>query len=582
MVWRVGDETHSASGMKCVCRPGRETTGCVPTFSPQVTNVTALSFVYTWPTVPTARGDAVPLRTDDAAAAANYANQVWASAFGATGSGRVDDTAALQAAIDACRSSNRTLHIADGRYSITRPLLWADWPGISVKGETAGAGGYNDAAPATLAIIAAPSLRGLVANDFTRSMYGVVEGIAFQNEGQATSNRPSVQVLIARSEPGDGSELTVRRCNFGAGSTASVVIHMSEVITFEACRWSPSLDAPGLVITYRADREPWNVIPPSGLPLTTFVSMTVHRLFGGSISGGFAPGIVLDNLEARAANGNLAQAGDLLISGTYFWSVGQNFSAIELRGRWTNVIADAVRHECHFIAPETATETAFMAETTVGAQGTVGKAGPGVATPFLRMTSGSILKHFRIHSYSDGDEGSPIIAGVNSSLHAGSIIGHPEVILTGEKSSMKQVEIRSDQPLKLTVGGDVTDCTVRTNSNAAASSMVNINVSGSMSIDDGQGGVLLHSRTVSPEEQRSYIIVRSGLYSAAFGVDMLLLQCAVAAGAASCAQVSTHSGGSPLGGGGGGALTWSCGELSCAIVGRAGPSAQRLEVRKVA
>lgn len=130
----------------------------------------------------------------------------------------------------------------------------------------------------------------------------------------------------------------------------------------------------------RADREPWNVIPPSGLPLTTFVSMTVHRLFGGSISGGFAPGIVLDNLEARAANGNLAQAGDLLISGTYFWSVGQNFSAIELRGRWTNVIADAVRHECHFIAPETATETAFMAETTVGAQGTVGKAGPGVAT----------------------------------------------------------------------------------------------------------------------------------------------------------------------------------------------------------
>eukprot|EP01052_Picozoa_sp_SAG31_P016715 SAG31_NODE_1117_length_9817_cov_6.416650_8_plen_291_part_00 len=214
-----------------------------------------LTFVYTWPTVPTARGDAVPLRTDDAAAAAaNYTNQIWASAFGATGSGRVDDAAALQSAIDACRSSNRTLHIADGRYSITRPLLWADWPGISVKGETAGAGGYNDAAPATLAIIAAPSLRGLVANDFTRSMYGVVEGIAFQNEGQATSNRPSVQVLIARSEPGDGSELTVRRCNFGAGSTASVVIHMSEVITFEACRWSPSLGAPGLVITYRADR----------------------------------------------------------------------------------------------------------------------------------------------------------------------------------------------------------------------------------------------------------------------------------------------------------------------------------------
>ena len=106
-------------------------------------------------------------------------------------------------------------------------MNWSSWLGFSVKGETPGSGGYNQAARSTLSIVADASLRG-VANDFTRSMYGIVEGIAFEG---AQHSPPHVQVLIGRSSDGDGSESTWRRDNFGAGTVASVVMHMSEVMT---------------------------------------------------------------------------------------------------------------------------------------------------------------------------------------------------------------------------------------------------------------------------------------------------------------------------------------------------------------
>ena len=318
------------------------------------------------------------------------------------------------------------------------------------------------------------------------------------------------------------------------------------------------------------------MVPPSGLSLTTHVSMTVHRLFGGSISGGFAPGIVLDNEFARDRAGNLAQAGDLLISGTYFWSVGKNFSAIELRGRWTNVIADAVRHEQHFV-DDLAAERAS-------------KPGPGSSTPFIRLAGcegigGSKLKHFRIHSFSDGDEASPIVAG-SGSLLAGTIIGHPSINLTGNTSSMRQVELRSNEKLSLLVGGDVTDCSVRVGDAVPPV----IDVGGTMSLDDGKGGLLLFSRSVAPGQRQSYVVGRSGLLSVAFGPEMLLLQCVVLAGKSSgCTQVSGHGAS-----GAGGLLAWSCGTESatdsCVISAQAADdgndaaqqSSETFEVRQVA
>jgi hypothetical protein len=237
-----------------------------------------------------------PATSTSTSTSTTRADQVWLSTFGAAGDGTHDDSAALSAAIDACRAANRTLHVADGRYLVHRALNWSAWAGVSIRGETPGSGGYNRAARATLAIVASPSVMG-VAHDFTSSMYGIVEGIAF--EGSSPDHPPQVQVLIGRSVDGDGSESVWRRINFGAGRVAAVIMHMSEVMTFEACRFHPSSNSPGLVITYRADLPPWNVVPPSGLPLTTHVSMTVHRFIACAFAGGNGPGLYLDNAGVR-------------------------------------------------------------------------------------------------------------------------------------------------------------------------------------------------------------------------------------------------------------------------------------------
>jgi hypothetical protein len=93
-------------------------------------------------------------------------------------------------------------------------------------------------------------------------------------------------------------------------------------------------------------------------------------------------------------------------TGSYFYNGGHNYSAIELDGRWTNFVVDAVRHEQHF-------------STTHGGAG-----GPSSQTPFLNLRNHSHLSNFRIHAFSDGDEASPIVAGVGSLL-GGQIVGHP-------------------------------------------------------------------------------------------------------------------------------------------------------------
>eukprot|EP01048_Picozoa_sp_COSAG05_P005960 COSAG05_NODE_370_length_10716_cov_5.748422_4_plen_330_part_00 len=326
--------------------------------------------------------------------------------------------------------------------------------------------------------------------------------------------------------------------------------------------------------------------------------MTVHRIIACSFAGGNGPGIMLDNAGARARNGNPATAGDLLISGSYFYNGGHNYSGIELNGRWTNVVVDAVRHEQHF------SETAG------------GCGGPSSDTPFLRLRNGSHLSHFRIHAFSDGDESSPIVAG-EGTLMGGLIVGHPYLNLTGKASSMRNVQLVSSQPLRLHVGGDALGLTVRAgNTEAAAAAALSaraaagvtggdgtrsgilappvIDVGGEMSIDDGEGGILIHAANSSSSSSGGssgggsvvtvFMIPRSGLISASCHGSMLLLQCVIsrAAGRSACTQVSYHTGGSGDGGGSGVALSWACGNMdgegrgACVIRGD-----ERMSVRQI-
>jgi hypothetical protein len=95
------------------------------------------------------------------------------------------------------------------------------------------------------------------------------------------------KVLNGRtSDGGYGSDIVWTDCDFdNHGGAATFVNHMGEVLTWRDCRFHSSGPHPGLLITWRAGH--WNVSAPSGRNLTTGVSVTVYRLFGGELTGDF-------------------------------------------------------------------------------------------------------------------------------------------------------------------------------------------------------------------------------------------------------------------------------------------------------
>lgn len=120
--------------------------------------------------------------------------------FGAVGDGQADDRDALQGAIDAARSQNKTLRFPAGTYRITKYLDWGLWEGISVKGQLPGSAGIGK--PTGVTKIFADNVEG-TAHDFTASSYGIVQGIAFY--GSATG----AMVLNGKTLPrGYGSDIT--------------------------------------------------------------------------------------------------------------------------------------------------------------------------------------------------------------------------------------------------------------------------------------------------------------------------------------------------------------------------------------
>ena len=103
---------------------------------------------------------------------------------------------------------------------------------------------------------------------------------------------------------------------------------------------------------------PYNIKPPSGAGLTTGVTLTVFRIDGGEFTNDNSAGICLDmeNATAAVAEGqdhdhiptadghaslpggkHVAGGSTVLVSGTYFASAGGRMTAIQVRGRWSNV-----------------------------------------------------------------------------------------------------------------------------------------------------------------------------------------------------------------------------------------------------
>jgi hypothetical protein len=142
--------------------------------------------------------------------------------FGAIGNYGIDDTVAIQKAINFCKKTSRGLFFPPGAYAVTSPLDFGAWNGIHVEGGVPGANGIAGSG-ATVQINAQLNRTYGACFDFSGSAYGKVSGIAFGGtncqvmalnartccENKQDQNRSSGSIY--------GSDITYERCNFAGG-----------------------------------------------------------------------------------------------------------------------------------------------------------------------------------------------------------------------------------------------------------------------------------------------------------------------------------------------------------------------------
>ena len=258
--------------------------------------------------------------------------------FGAVGDGVTDDGPSLQAAIDHARLTRNGLYFPPGNFRVIEPLIFGFWRGILVRGGEPGDSGIAGGT-ATVILTADLAVGADACFDFTGAGYGTVEGLSFQG------SRCKVMVLNARPSnctrplPGVacdiyGSDITYSHCNFGHAPVAAFANHMGEVLTFRDCRFKAGGESPGLLLSWRLQQPPYNIRPPSGAALTTGVTLTVFRVFGGEFTGDNSANVVLDMENATQSDGKIAGGSTVLISGSYFASMGGHMAAVQVRGRW--------------------------------------------------------------------------------------------------------------------------------------------------------------------------------------------------------------------------------------------------------
>ena len=271
-----------------------------------------------------------------------------------------------------------------------------------------------------------------------------------------------------------------------------------------------------------------------------------YRMYGGELTGDNGAMIVLDMAEAPT-NG-----GDFAAFGTYFATSGDHIAAVEVAGAWQNVIIDGSRDE----------ETNMPAHPLRG---------------FLKLVGGATLRDFRIHAYGDGDEGGPIVRG------QGNLVGGTIVTGAGRGldvvGDVSAVDYRSANKISVKVLGSV----LRSSFRSGSPQQTDLNVSGTMEIEDGTGGVLVHSQPLFGHGDSSKWACggaggTAGLYLAAFAGDQMLVHCSVAGGRAAMSISSHHDAANLTGNAGVGRLavvgegTASAigGELEATMVGTGG------------
>jgi hypothetical protein len=506
--------------------------------------------------------------------------------FAAKGDGVADDYLALQSAIDHARMSRNGLFFPPGNYRVTKPLMFGHWNGILVKGGEPGDDGIAGAT-STVRIDAQLAAPASACHEFSGAGYGTVEGISFQG----TNCR--VMVLNARTSncsrplPGAdctiyGSDLVYSHCNFGYAPVAAFANHMGEVLTWRDCRFHSGGGSPGLLISWRLQMPPYNLRPPSGAGLTTGVTLTVFRIDGGEFTNDNSVGICLD-MENATSGSPKAGGSTVLVSGTYFASAGGHMTAIQVRGRWSNVHVVADRFEDipgDPNSPPTAGPRQFLELAGVDAE----------------------LTSFSLNTFGDcctSGLGTAAVAGtgvldggsVNTDTHvllgAGSAVNSVAFLFSGKIHHHKSAGKSSG--VSLHVAGNLVGSSVM------YSGDLDLQVDGRLDIDDNRGGRLVH-RSAAIEFRSQGVHAGaggnltlgaeggSGLVQAVFAGTSLLLQCIAYGELFTCSEWGAPMA-IPLAPGN---ITWHCHalEATCTVAAsltRAplGNSSQVLEVRRL-
>ncbi len=401
--------------------------------------------------------------------------------FGALGDGTTDDGPALQAAIDHARITTNGIFFPAGNYKVTAPLIFGFWRGILVKGGEPGDAGIAGGT-ATVTLTADLKAGAGACFDFTGAGYGTVEGLDFQGSNckvMVLNARPS---NCTRPLPGAGcdiygSDITYSHCNFAHAPVAAFANHMGEVLTFRDCRFKAGGGSPGLLLSWRLQQPPYSIQPPSGAGLTTGVTLTVFRVYGGEFTGDNSANIVLDMENATTSSGSKAGGSTVLVSGAYFAEAGGHMAAVQVRGRWSNVHILANRLEDITDNPnEDVDQRMFLELAGVGAE----------------------LDSFSLNTFGDcctSRPGTAVIGGAGS-LNGGTVTSDSFVRL-GAGSSVTACTFHLSGHSKhyamlFAVDGNVTRTTI------LSGEAIDLQVTGMIDIDDSRGGRLVHHALIDP------------------------------------------------------------------------------------
>lgn len=373
--------------------------------------------------------------------------------YGAKGDGVTNDATAIQTAINYARTNNLTLYFPPGRYIVQSPLNFSQWNGFSIVG---GGAGWVTQANSPCVIIG----KGITTStifDFSGSSFGTVQGISFTNDATSlgTFNCIVLFAVITGATNNNCIFNTMINCNVYTQGVppnvrANVLCHNTQNMRFENCKFTNSGNRI-LIITDNATL--YGVSSSFGYTLGPAANLNFHSIISCDFTGNNAVYVLAD---ATGQNGF-----SFYVKDCFALITGNNTYFVNFIGPWNDVSLENCRID--------------------GAS-----LGSNRGPIFLTSGSSTSLSNFKISAYAS--DGGSLISGTGD-LNSGQIISSAQITgpLTG---NITGVSFTTSGNFNLTLTGNVTLCKV------LAAGLGTISVSGTLELDDGNGGYIVFSQAL--------------------------------------------------------------------------------------